>query len=115
VSEKLNVYQMIEDCERNIHDQYPLFIKRDSWSAPGTVLEVQGVEPDWKAWADSEPPYFGNPRVFGWLHAKGGYKLIEVSCPGTYSYKRVAQPTWWFPPAFGSLRLSNGWQVELSA
>jgi hypothetical protein len=111
----LNVYQMIEECERNIEDLggYPLFIKRDSWDDPKTVLEVLGTDPDWKSWCDRAEPYFGNPRVYGWLFAKGAYKLIEVSCPGTYAYKRVEQPVWWFPPAEGILRLSNGRQVEL--
>lgn len=107
----MNVYQLVEACETGAQ-AYPLFIQRDSW-APTTLLEVVGVAPDWKDWPGSDP-YWGNqPCIYGWLHTRGKYLLAEVSCAGTGGYKRVGQPSWWFPPAYGSIALSNGQKVAL--
>ena len=108
---KSNVLEMIDECELGA-ECYPLMIQRDSW-APRTMLEVVGVSPDWKEWPGSAP-YWGNaPRVYGWLHVRGTYRLAEVSCPTNFTYKRVSQPAWWFPPAVGECNLGNGQTVVI--
>ncbi|VVC83974.1 hypothetical protein [Sideroxydans sp. CL21] len=33
------------------------------------------------------PPYFGNPKVKGLIGGRG--KAVEISCPGTYGYKKI--------------------------
>ena len=76
-----------------------LFVRRNSWG-PGTVAQIVRTEPEWAEWRKRPSPYFGNPKVFGWVHwsSSGRYRLVEISCPGTFGYFRVERPSWWDPP-----------------
>lgn len=102
-----NVYQALAEAEFSDPPR-SLFLRRNSWGGERTVVEVIATNPYIKDWIDRPPPYYGDPKVYGWFHHAGTYKLIEVSCPGTFAYAVVPEPVWWRPPSEGRVYSLDG-------
>lgn len=114
-----NVYGMLLDVQRESGEGQPceLFIVRNSWG-PRTVCMVLAAEPEPDCWVQLglEPPYFGNPDVFGVVHWTEGdrYEGHFITCAGTYAYRRVERPSWFrVPPGTYSARgKKTGWTAS---
>jgi len=94
-NERGNVYALWKDF-----GQLPggLWLLRDSWSAciarVITCTPLIGDAP----YYSSGKPWYDSPRVFADLYYPGGRTRqagVEITSPGTFSYKRITCPQWW--------------------
>lgn len=85
----INIYQMYY----NNGKKFGFFVQRNSWSNTAVkIIGFEGVEE-----GDDligEAPYYNSPKVYGVFYDKT--KRVEtnrgeVSCPGTYAYKRLVK------------------------
>jgi len=85
----------VNDSVKNIYQMYMangnragFWVKRNSWSwQTALITSIAGKA---EGELEGSPPYYGNPKVKALMGGKG--REIEISCPGTYAYKRV-EPT----------------------
>ncbi|WP_283744323.1 hypothetical protein [Sideroxydans sp. CL21] len=61
------------------------WVQRNSWTwQTALIISIDGKS---EGELDGLPPYFGNPKVKGLIGGRG--KAVEISCPGTYGYKKI--------------------------
>lgn len=80
-----NIYQMYEANG----NKAGFFVRRNSWG--NTYARVATVAGSTEGPLPGNPPYYGNPPVtMDVFNDDGSLKGTdqELSCPGTYSYKR---------------------------
>jgi hypothetical protein len=86
-----NVYEMYV---RN-GNRAGFWVVRDSWT--GVVALVRSIDRGQSGALSGDPPYYGNPPVraglWDWKLKRWRQKYYELSCPGTYAYRRVDRPT----------------------
>jgi hypothetical protein len=77
------------------------FVKRNSWSHPGTVGKVVSVGGFTSGTLPGDPPYH-QPRaakplvVQALISYQGGRSTLqELTAAGTFAYRQVEQPAWW--------------------
>lgn len=80
-----NIYQMYV-ANGNKAD---FWVQRNSWSWQTALITSIGGQAE----GDLEglPPYFKNQKVKGRMGGAG--REIDISCPGTYGYRRVDLPS----------------------
>jgi hypothetical protein len=95
----------VERGKRDRHNVYEMYVRngnragfwvvRDSWV--GVVAIVRSVDRQQSGALSGNPPYYGNPPVraglWDWKVKRWRQKYYELSCPGTYAYRRVDRPT----------------------
>jgi hypothetical protein len=88
-----NIYQMFIR-----HGRCGFFVKRNSWTHPGSaacIVTVDGLE---AGALSGKPPYFNNPKVIADIAYQGRVTRTELSSPGTYAYTEIGKPNWWPNP-----------------
>lgn len=61
------------------------WVKRNSWSWQTALITSVGGQVEGEL--EGPPPYFKNQKVKGRMNGQG--KEVDISCPGTYGYRRV--------------------------
>lgn len=92
----------------NIYQMYTrlggagFFVKRDSWSHPGTAARVVSIGGLTTGLLPGKPPYhnqggkLGSPKVIAEISYQGASpRQEELTCPGTYAYTQIDRPQWW--------------------
>lgn len=64
------------------------WVQRNSWSWQTALITSVGGQAEGEL--EGQPPYFKNQKVKGRMGGQG--REVDISCPGTYGYRRVDSP-----------------------